>query len=115
MAKSNPNYKEKCKLQGDRLVINRISYMVNDLHRLPPELSTYKAAQCTDNYSLVFHGELSPFSNFHKAPFTYDKEHFPTLEHFIQYQKAMYFGDTSTANEILHCSTPYEAKNYPIK
>ena len=110
LAKSIPDYKEKSKLQGDKLVINGISYTVNDLHRLPPELAAYKAAQRTDNHSLVFHGELSPFSNFHKSPFIHNSEQFPTAEHFIQYQKAMYFGDSHTANAILRSNTPYEAK-----
>ena len=76
LAKSIPDYKEKSKLQGDKLVINGITYTVNDLHRLPPELAAYKAAQHTDNHLLVFHGELSPFSNFHKAPFIYNREQY---------------------------------------
>ena len=102
-------YKDKCRLQGDKLIINRIHYTVNDL-QLPPELAAHKAAQCTDTHSLVFHGELSPFSNFHNAPFVYDNNHFVTSEHFIQYQKAMFFGDSYTANAILGSSSPYEAK-----
>ena len=105
-----PTYKDKCRLQGDKLVINRIHYTVNDLHRLPPELAAHKAAQCSDNHSLVFHGELSPFSNFHKTPFVHENQHFVTSEHFIQYQKAMYFGDSYTTNAILSSSMPYEAK-----
>ena len=32
LAKSKPNYKDKCRLQGDKLVINGIHYTVNDLH-----------------------------------------------------------------------------------
>ena len=110
LAKSKPIYKDKCRLQGDKLVINGIHYTVNDLHQLLPELAAYKTAQCTDNHSLVFHGELSPFSNFHKAPFVYDNQHFATSEYFIQYQKAMYFGDSYIANAILSISSPYETK-----
>ena len=112
LPKSKPNYKDKCRLQGDKLVINGIHYMVNDLHQLPPELVAYKAAQRTDSHSLVFHGELSPFSNFHETPFVYDNNHFATSEHFIQYQKAMFFGDSYTANAILASSSPYEAKKH---
>ena len=110
LAKSKPIYKDKCGLQGDKLVINGIHYTVNDLHQLPPELAAYKAAQHVDSHSLVFHDELSPFSNFHKAPFVYDNQHFATSEHFIQYQKAMYFVDSYTANALLSSSSPYEAK-----
>ena len=83
---------------------------MKDLSHLPQDLAAYKAAQHTDNHSLVFHWELSPYSNFHSAPFVYDNQHFATSEHFIQYQKAMFFGDTFTANAILNSSTPYEAR-----
>ena len=40
----------------------------------------------------------------------YDNNHFATSEHFIQYQKAMFFGDSYTANAILGSSSPYKAK-----
>ena len=59
---------------------------------------------------MVFHRELSPFSNFHTAPFTIDNQQFPISEHYVQYNKAIYFGDTYTANAMLNCSTPHEAK-----
>ena len=39
-----------------------------------------------------------------------ENQQFATSEHFIQYQKAMYFRDSSTANAILNSSMPYEAK-----
>ena len=110
MAKGLSEYKDKVKLQGDRLIINGISYGVNDLHKLPLELSAYKAAQKEDDKSIVFHGELSPYSNFHPAPFTVDGQKFLTAEHWIQYSKAMFFGDSLVANAILNCDTPYEAQ-----
>ena len=110
LAKTLPAYKDKSHLQGDELVIDGTHYTVKDLSHLPPDLAPYKAAQHTDNHTLVFHGELFPYSNFLKAPFTHDNQHFPTSEHFIQYQKAMFFGDTYAANAILHSDTPYEAK-----
>ena len=110
LAKSIPAYKDKSKLQGDKLVINGNYYSVNDLSHLPPDLAAYKAAQYTDNNLLVFRGELSPYSNFHSAPFVDDNQHYTTSEHFIQYQEAMFFGDTFTANAILNSSTPYKTK-----
>ena len=41
MAKSNPKYKEKCRLQGDKLVIDGIKYTVDNLADLPEELSAH--------------------------------------------------------------------------
>ena len=70
LAKGLPDYREHTKLQGDKLIINGIPYGVNDLHRLPLELAAYKAAQKEDENTIVFHGELSPYLNFHPSPFT---------------------------------------------
>ena len=110
MAKGLSEYREKSKLQGDQLIINGIPYGVNDLHKLPPELSEYKAAQKEDENAIVFHGKLSPYSNFHSSPFTIEGQKFPTAEHWIQYSKALFFGDSFMANTILNCETPYKAK-----
>ena len=53
--KNLPQYKDKTKLQGERLVINGTQYTVKDLARLPPDLAAYKAAQKSDALSIVFH------------------------------------------------------------
>ena len=97
-------------MQGDKLVISGTYFSINDLARLPPKLAAFKAAQKTDLKSIVFHGELSPYLHFHHTPFNIDDQEFSTSEHYIQYCKAMYFGDTFTVNAILNSSTPYEAK-----
>ena len=110
LAKSLPQYREKSRLQGEKLVINGTHYGVKGIGRLPPDLAAYKAAQKSDTSSIVFHGELSPYSNFHSATFVVDGEKFPTSEHYIQYNKAMMFGDTYTANAVLKVDTPYKAK-----
>ena len=92
-------------------MINGTHYGVKDILRLPPDLTAYKATQKSDTSSIVFHGELSPYSNSHSTPFIIDGQKFPTSEHYIQYNKAMMFGDTYTANAILKADTPYEVKN----
>ena len=88
------------------MVINGTYYSITDLARLPPEIAAFKAAQKTDTEALVFHGELSPYSNFHHVLFNIDGQELTTSEHYIQYNKGMYFGDTFTANVILNSSTP---------
>ena len=110
MAKGLPEYRERSKLQGDQLIINGMSYGVHNLHQLPIKLSAYKAAQKEDENAIVFHGELSPYSNFHSSSFMIDGQKFPTAEHLIQYSKALFFGDSFVANAILNCDTPYEVK-----
>ena len=65
LAKSQSAYRDRCKLSGDRLVINGITYTVNDLHTLPEDLAPYKSAQHENHEFIAFHGEHSPWSNFH--------------------------------------------------
>ena len=110
MAKSIPAYKEKSKLEGEKLVINRVHYGVVDICKLPPDLAAYKVAQKEDDKNIVFHGELSPYSNFHQSQFIMNNQQFVTSEHWIQYQKALMFNNSFIANQILYSDTPYEAK-----
>ena len=45
LAKSLPQYREKSKLDRNKLVVNGTSYTVQELHQLPAELAPYKASQ----------------------------------------------------------------------
>ena len=44
-AKSLPAYHEKSRLDGDKLLINGTRYSVDELDRLPTEITAYKAAE----------------------------------------------------------------------
>ena len=110
MIKSNPKYKDKCKLQGDRLMVDGVKYTVDNLEDLPIELAACQAAEKPNDTALVFHGKLSPYSNFHLSPFYVDGILFNSAQHYIQYQKSLLFGDSVTANQILRSQTPIEVK-----
>ena len=83
LAKSLPQYRDKSRLENDKLIINGIGYTLNEIGKLPPDLAAYKAAEKTDTETIIFHGELSPWSNFHHAPFTINNQRFVTSEHWI--------------------------------
>ena len=100
LAKSQPGYKDKCRLDADRLIINGTAYTVNDLGWLPVDLAPYKAAQKTDEKTVAFHGTHSPYSNFHRAPFVLDGIKFDTSEHYIQHQKATLFKVSHTHRQF---------------
>ena len=110
LAKSIPSYCDKSKIEGDHLVINGVKYGIQDIHNLPPELVGYKAAQEEDEEFIAFQGELSLYSNFHRAKFIIDNQTYHSSEQWIQFKKAMLFGDTFTVNQILATSTPSEVK-----
>ena len=98
-------------MSSDRLVINGINYTVNDLHNLHEDLAPYKAAQQENHEYIAFHGEHSPWSNFHPSPFVIDGQCYHSAEQWIQFSKAMLFGDSSTANKILQADSPHECKH----
>ena len=87
-----------------------MNYSMENIGDLPVEIAAYRAAERTNNSHLVFHGELSPHSNFYPGKFTLEGLEFPTVEHYIQYQKALYFGDLITANSILKSVTALDVK-----
>ena len=102
---------------ADKLFINGISYGVDDIPTLPPELAAYKAAERSNETHLVFAGELSPYSNMHKSPFIINGQQFHSSEQWIQYQKVLAFGDSYTANLILQIDSALDCKwlSYKIK
>ena len=110
MIKSNPKYRDKCNLRGDKLMVDGVKYTVDNLGDLPIELAAYQATEKHNDTTLVFHGEWSPFSNFHPSPFLMDGILYNSAEHYIQYQKSLLFGDSVTANRILRSQTQIEAK-----
>ena len=59
-AKSLPDYKDKCKLEGDKLLINGMEYGIDDIHKLPSDLAAYHAAEKCDDETIACHGELFP-------------------------------------------------------
>ena len=113
--KTKPAYKDKSKIQGDKLIVDGVKYSLENVGDLPPEIAAYKVAERSNDTHLVFHGKLSPYSNFHPGKFNLEGLDFPTAEHYIQYQKALYFGDSVTANSILKSTTALDAKRVSYK
>ena len=102
---------------ADKLIIDGTSYEVDDIPTLPPDLAAYKAVEKSNDTHLVFAGELSPYSNLHRSPFTINGHQFHSSEQWIQYQKALAFGDSYTANLILQSESALDCKqlSYKIK
>ena len=90
---------------------------MDNIGDLPSEIAAYKATEKSNDSHIVFHGELSPYSNFHHSPFKSGGNSFLNAEQYMQYHKALFFGDTETGNKILQAENPYGAKclSYLIK
>ena len=110
LAHSKDEYKGKCKLEDNYLVIHDIKYATGDLHKLPNDLSGYHASSKSDDETTVYFGELSPFSNFHKSPFQLSRKSYFCSEQFIQEQKCLEFKNNITAEMITLCENAQECK-----
>ena len=92
-----------------------MKYTMDNIGELPAEIAAYKAAERTSNTHLIFHGELSLYSNFHPGRFILDGLDFATAEHYIQFQKLLFSGDSVTTNQILNSATALVAKKLSYK
>ena len=109
-AQSMDEYARKCKLEHDTLIIKGLHYTVQTLHKLPANLSGFHVSSRSNNDTLCFFGELSPFSNFHDCPIEVENETFHSSEQYIQLQKARYFKDDQLAEEIKNSETALQCK-----
>ena len=110
LAKTHEEYKGRCKLEKDHLIIKGKHYNLETLKELPDNLAPYKTVQKSTSTCLVFQGIHSPLSNFHLSPFTYNGHVYNTAEQFIQHTKACHFNDYKSAEKIKQSTDPYEAK-----
>lgn len=112
-AKSMPQYRGKCRLTVDKLVVKGQTFTVkpvNNLDRLPPELSPRNSAERQNDDILAFFTKSSPFSNFHPAPFTKNNAPYHCNEQYIQARKAEIFNDDDSHSKIMRSKCPYEIK-----
>ena len=109
-AQSIDEYSRKCKLEHDTLIIKGLHYTVQTLHKLPSNLSGFHVSSRSNDDTLCFFGELSPFSNFHNCPIEVEKETFHSSEQYIQLQKARYFKDDQLVEEIKNSESALQCK-----
>ena len=86
-------YKRRCCLEGDHLVIKGHHYGRENLGELPPDISGYKVTSREDEGTIGFFGELNPLSSFHPCAFKVEDNWFHSAEQYIQLKKAEYFND----------------------
>lgn len=66
-------------------------------------------SEITDD-AVVFYKPSSPFSAWYISKFYIDGQPFNTVEQYMSYEKARYFGDTEIANKVLQSNDPKEQK-----
>ena len=109
-ARKIPKFHKKCRLEGGTLILRGISYTVEDINKLPPELSGIKISSKTDINSYGFFGKLHPFSNFYPAEFKFQGHTYHSTEQMIQHLKSSYFEDEDITEQILRSNSALECK-----
>ena len=94
----------KASLRQDKLLIDGSIYSMDNKEEIPFAIQNIHSEK--DKSSLVFHGSLSPLSNFYDADFTIDQRVFTCSEQFYQYQKAISSGDSVAAMNIMTTKDP---------
>jgi ribA/ribD-fused uncharacterized protein len=113
-AKNMSEFKGKCRLTYDKLILQGRAFTVapmNNLDKLPACLHPRASAEKQNANTVVFFTQGSPFSNFHAAPFMRDRIQFVCNEQYIQAKKAEMFDDDETRSKIMQTSNPYEMKS----
>ena len=109
-AKNLPEYKKKCRLERNSLVLDGKRYNKENLHQLPKKLDPMNVATKSTDEAIGFFGELCPLSNFHSIPFLYNEVYYHSSEQMIQHMKAKTFGDKVLERQILNAKIRIECK-----
>ena len=110
-AKLCKDYKKKCRLENDKVVINGRKYGIENLHQLPKEIDPFAITSKSDNNCIGFFGALNPLSNFYETKFVVAGVEYLSSEQFIQAQKANYFKDEISYNRVMGATTSLDCKN----
>ena len=110
-AKLCKDYKKKCRLGNDKVVINGRKYGIDNLHQLPKEIDPFAITSKSDNNCIGFFGALNPLSNFYETKFIVAGVEYLSSEQFIQAQKANYFKDEISYNRVMGATTSLDCKN----
>ena len=110
-AKLSKDYKKKCRLEDDKVVINGRKYGTDNLDQLPSEIYVFEITSKLDTNCVGFFGALNPLSNFYESKFTVDGIEYISSEQYIQAQKALLFKDEASYNKIMGATNSLDCKN----
>lgn len=100
-----------------QLIINQLhigskSFDVDNLDKLPPELSPHNIASPSTDNTVAFFTQNSAFSNHHKCSFMVDGVVYSSGEQWLMAKKALLFNDKAKAKQIMTESDPVKIKGH---
>jgi hypothetical protein len=105
----NPRLHYSAKIVIDKLIVNGVTYTVDNLHELPKPLRPEFISTPSNNDTVLFFTRNSPLSNHFPCNFIV-KKHYNCMEQFIMESKALTFSDTDIASKIMQTDDPVEQK-----
>lgn len=102
-------------LKGDAILVDNKRFTLETLTQLPKSLKFWINNIRSSDLCLVWHGNLSPFSNFFWAPIVILGVEYKFNEQYINGFKAIFFGDKTTHSKIMACRNPYECKKLGLR
>ena len=109
-ARKSTEFQRKCRMEGEALILNGKKYTVKNLHNLPEQLSGFCVGSRSDAGTYAYFGEMNPFSNFYPSTFTYNGQTYNHAEQLIQSEKAKFFKDEITNQQIMRAENGFECK-----
>lgn len=110
-AKSRPDFAHDIRIQDFQLVFNGTKYGINDLHRLPREISTKMAFTPYSDEAVAFFTKHSPLSNHFPCSFVVDNISYNCVEQYLAVQRAYLAKNKSLARKAMGTKNPAEHKN----
>jgi ribA/ribD-fused uncharacterized protein len=97
----------KAHFRGDKIFSKGRLYSENKISTLP--IDPHQACTRTENGVTVFAGKYSKLSNLSRCNINLDGQSWVSVEHYVQYQKAIAHGEPQIAAQIATTEDPYEA------
>jgi hypothetical protein len=105
-ARSIPEYQNKIRLEGNKLILKGVPYGVGDMDKLPDNIHPrHICTQRKGNITFFFRCD-SPLSNHHKCEIMHEQKLFNCSEQLYFYRKAEICKDTSAMAAIKAESNP---------
>ena len=100
----------KAKLVVDKLVVEGITYTVENLASLPERLQPGAISTKRTKKHVLFYGRHSKYSNFHPCSIRDNGLLYNCAEQMYQHKKATEIGDVHSARKIMAASNPRDQK-----
>ena len=107
---SCPDVLQTVKLKNGKLILNGVYFDLDTLDKLPEDVSLDKLFTPSKDGTTAFFRCFSKLSNHYNSSFTVKGTQFSSMEQFLMYSKATFFGDGESSAKIMMDNDPENIK-----